>query len=250
MGLVMTSRPLITLPIIQYLIDMPSPVFFSLCHHAPLWIVAQHCFLLHYFLLQCLFGKQEQFCFHQDYTEFPVCKKKVEWKVVGYEVFRTLTYTLMFYVLDPLVAFSVFFGVWHSSITIYNSIVYLKQHQQTRRLFGIEEEGVVDVDDVKRISLKDIIVFYVLAMPYTTVSFLGMVLVYTMYRYTLILQELGLGIPHVHELDLNLMWAVFIGCISVLTGPHMWVLLAFHQTGITMDPLKISYVMESFVGED
>ena len=37
------------------------------------------------------------------------------------------------------------------------------------------------------------------------------------------------------EIDVNI-WAIFVGCISVLTGPHMWVIGAGHGV-VGLDPI-------------
>jgi Brp/Blh family beta-carotene 15,15'-monooxygenase len=211
-GLTLTCEPDVTLPIIQKLIVMDEILFRSLCKIAlPFFIIQHVCALL------LLTKRAFQHNLNKVPTEpFPTEHKILDRNVCIYEFFRSTLFIALFLSTNPLIGFSVFFGVWHSATTIWGTIKFLK----------IQKHPAFEPN--MSISWKDMLSFYVLAAPFTCISILGMLVVYK-----------SRSVVGLDTFDPALLWAVFIGCISVLTGSHMWILTAMHWAEVTLDPCNL-----------
>ena len=192
-GLTLTSQPSVTLPIIQKLVSLDGETFTLFCAYIKPIFVAQH-----FLALSVLLSKSRNPIKHPSIQPLPSTPQMLDFKVCFYEFFRCCLFTTLFWATNPLLAFSIFFGVWHSSTTICGVIKFLKK--QEHPAFGKGSE----------VSVRDLIGFYILAAPFTIVSVVGMVIVYQ-----------GRSVVGLDSFDPALVWAVFICCISVLTGSHM-----------------------------
>jgi beta-carotene 15,15'-dioxygenase len=210
-GLTLTTQPRITLPIVQKLIEINPIGFIIVCDMLQPLVVIQHLIVL--FLL---FKRPVVLLHHTSTQPFPIEPKAIDSKVCFYELMRSILYVSLYLFTNPLIGFSIFFGIWHSTETAWTMIKFLK----TRRYPRFENSSSV--------TLKDIFSFYSLAAPFTIVSIAGMVTVYS-----------ARSVVGMDELDPYLVWAVFICCISILTGSHMWVLTALHWSNISLDPCNL-----------
>jgi Brp/Blh family beta-carotene 15,15'-monooxygenase len=212
-GLTLTSRPHITLPIIQKLITMPKKEFHSQCIHLAPLIVLQHFLLLGYLFF---YNNNAVIDENPKRPPFPPNPVGLNSNICKYELFRAFLFVMLFKHSNPLVAFSIFFGVWHSSTTINGAIKYLKRCKYPF------------FDSAEHINTVDVIRFYILAFPYTLISLSGMVGMYS-----------AKSVVGWNEIDPAMAWAVFICAISILTGSHMWILGALHNVSVSLDPCNI-----------
>ena len=84
--------------------------------------------------------------------------------------------------------------------------------------------------------MADFFYFYLLAAPYTIISLCGMFCLYFLATW---MDTPAFTI--MQGLDVLMVWAVFIGCISVLTGGHVWVLLGMYWPLVwDADPLCVN----------
>ena len=189
-------------------------------------------------------------------TQFPVGAKSVSGYTWMEEMRRSLIYLALFTTTNPLVGFAVYFGLWHSLSTIVEDVRYLKANGCKWFRFNNQDAKNQSVS----VTLKDLLVCYMLAVPYTLVSIVSMALFYT--YSDLILPHIqgpfvvssnstlettdSLGDSPVNS-DTDLishavvqLWAVFVMSIAVLTGPHIWVVAAKHYIeSISLDPFGL-----------
>lgn len=208
-GTTLTAQPELTLPIVQKLIEMEQHHFFALCDFARPWIIIQHAICL--LMLSTAITNPAPL----KRGPLPVKTSRVTHDVLLFEWSKSLLLLILFYKTNPLVGFAVFFGVWHSSSTIWSAIKYLKNAHPS-------------FQPSDSISIKDILTFYYLAFPYTAISLAGMFIMYMSSRWIDL------------DIDPALVWAVFISSISVLTGAHMWIIAALHWRDVPLDPCNVS----------
>ncbi|KAJ3128193.1 hypothetical protein HK100_009319 [Physocladia obscura] len=156
----------------------------------------------------------------------------------------------MFQIVNPLIAFAIYFGVWHSIGSIADEIEFLKAHnnplfvpinqqQQVQENLiknnsNNQSKSVFDstYSDNRSTTVGDFVTFYKLAAPYTIASVVGMILflvidpMKTVDRRPLSVSD---------KMSETTLWTIFIVSISVITGPHMWVmnLVAVYSFGLT-----------------
>ena len=193
---------------------MPESFFFSFSEIVPSIVCIFHFMTL--WRLWCIVLLQSSPCkafLRDDYRPpgvvFPSDKEILSVNNLIHETAKSLLFTYLYQLLNPLFAFSIYFGIWHGLGCIHDFIIWLKQNDWAglkQNLLESKEENV---------SINDYIFFYKLAAPYTLVSIFGMGILY-------ILWGLFRHDQNLIDLNLSLVWAVFIGCISVLTGGHIW----------------------------
>jgi hypothetical protein len=225
-GLTMTCQPTVTLPIIQHLIQMPDSFFFSFSEIVPSIVCIFHFMTL--WRLWCLvlfqsfpFSKSHHNSLESNF--FPVHKELLSIDNLLIETLKSTLFTTLYLFLNPLFAFSLYFGIWHGLGCIHDFIQLLKQQQWAgfapplKQMYRSRSISSIETT----VSIKEYLLFYQLAAPYTLVSIIGMGFLY-------LLWELVNQGQIVVNLKLSLVWAVFIGCISVLTGGHVWVVLGMY----------------------
>ncbi|KAJ3349210.1 hypothetical protein HDU83_000686 [Entophlyctis luteolus] len=234
-GSLVTARPAITFPIISKVIGMENPT--TLFPHAEIIrfvAVIQNLAIQTFHVLWYL-------------NHLSVAAKWVK------ELGKSAMFAILFNSVNPLIAFAVYFGLWHSLGSIADEIMFLKRRGNP--LFSSSappaQQGCASA-----LTVNDFIQFYKSAMPYTLVSVLGMAafLAFDIVR-------MHAGSPEtVHsllfEVSETTLWMVFIVSISIITGPHMWVmnLVSRHwkprENVIeveAMDPLGLDWLAKDWI---
>jgi Beta-carotene 15,15'-dioxygenase len=135
------------------------------------------------------------------------------------EFARSLLYIALYTSTGPLVGFAIFFGFFHSLFSIFNDIKFFKVHPNP--WFNSTTS-----------LLADIIMFYKIALPYTILGIITMLISYKMSTTSL-------------QIDANETWAVFVMGISVLTSAHLWIVAALHNS-INYDPFRLESYVQKF----
>lgn len=157
----------------------------------------------------------------------------------AYEWMKTRIIWALFTNLHALTAFAVYFGCWHSCESIIVLVKFLKGRRNPvfTRNEQIENENRIDSgwemntpyrpkivkdnsQDTININWYDVGVFYELALGYTLVSMMGMWCVYLMVKSDKSSGRIVLE---------DAFWPMFNLSISVLTGPHVWVMGVLHR---------------------
>lgn len=219
----------LTNPILIRLVDFP--VTDVLETHATLIYLMT--VLQHFFVLICLFFSKE----HQASAKREVAKASL--------LFVTFQTT------DPLIAFAVYFGVWHSFESIIDEIKFLKNSVLTDfeslKSTGIRHK-IVEFQSTnpkiqpfssgdENVTLNDIFVFYKMALPFTMLAISGM----SFLAYV----QITWPMDFFSGADL---WAAFIVFISILTAPHVWILqLIRGNCDSWVDPMCASSLLLDFI---
>jgi hypothetical protein len=243
-GMTMTIQPKVTLPIIQHLINMPQDFFYSLSEVVPLSVCVFHFTTL--WRLWCLVliqqdgpdfattkAESKEISHKNNCVVFPATKKPLTTTNLAIETAKSVLFVCLFVFLNPLVAFSIYFGCWHGLGCIFDFIEWLKTNEWAGfHAHNIRKEKR---EEASLITLSDLLYFYQLAAPYTLVSLFGMQFLYLLATW---MDTAAFSI--MNGLDIFMVWAVFIGCISVLTGGHVWVLLGMYwPLAWDADPLGV-----------
>jgi Brp/Blh family beta-carotene 15,15'-monooxygenase len=222
LSLIIFSQPSVTLSIIQKFMTL-SPV----AEESVNWF--ELCILQHYLLLFSLnayyscFPKQENI-----QSLFPIDKMSPNDKQVWlYELFKVGLFWCLFSSMNPLVAFTIYLGPWHSLGHILSEISYLKR----------EKNSVFASNST--LHWSDIMQFLKLAAPLTTIALVSMTGAYI----ATCKQTSSISYDDIQA------WTLFIISISILTGPHLWIVAAMHSLKIHLDPLGIKAFFLSFLGQ-
>ena len=156
-------------------------------------------------------------------SHFPVIKRSPNscW-VWLYEIGKTLMLVVLFGSMNPLVAFAIYLGFWHSVGHMLSEISYLK-HQKNPHF----SKGPI-------VHWRDLGTFVYHTAPFSTIVLTSMTLAYW----------LTSGFHAVAYDDIHA-WALFIISISILTGAHLWIVAAMHSLTIDLDPMKIRKMIEN-----
>lgn len=152
--------------------------------------------------------------------QFPVIKLEPSCNIWIYELSKAAMFWILFNSMNPLVAFLIYLGPWHSIGHMLSEISLLKQSSNPA------------FSSNKNVEWSDIVRFLYLTTPFTLISLSSMTGAYL----------LAFGMHSLTIQDVNA-WAVFVISISVLTGPHLWVVAAMHYDSIDLDPLMIKNTM-------
>lgn len=260
-GLTMTVQPEVTLPIIQHLINMPQEYFCSLSEMVPPVVCVFHFTTL--WRLWCLVLIQDgqavtnssphpptiskpqhspsntsASSYHPQRNNlvFPATRKSLNARNLAIETAKSALFVSMFIFLNPLVAFSIYFGCWHGMGCICDFIEWLKTNECAGFSLQLLKHESGETVDASVITMADFLYFYLLAAPYTIISLCGM---FSLYFLATWMDTAAFTI--MQGLDVLMVWAVFIGCISVLTGGHVWVLLGMYWPLVwDADPLSVN----------
>lgn len=198
-GLTLVSQPAVTLPIVQHLIVMGDEEFKLICEIGFPVVIIQHYVVLYRLGLMCVFVRKQGA--NAGAEPFPSKTESIMWSPFLKESLKSLLYLVMFSTIDPLTSFSLYFGFWHSSTTIYHTILFLKTDQT-------KESAHID----QTLSWSDIKSFYYKSAPYTLISYVFLtVMIAIYYAYFNDLSSTA-------DFEICKIWAIFIGFISVLTG--------------------------------
>ena len=150
-------------------------------------------------------------------AQFPVIKHEPSSQVWMYEILKTSMFWILFNSMNPLVGFIVYLGPWHSIGHMLSEISSLKQSSNPA------------FSPIRKVEWTDLARFLYLTAPFTLIALLSMTGAYL----------LAFGMHSLTLVDVNA-WAVFVVSISVLTGPHLWVVAAMHYEAVDLDPLMIN----------
>jgi hypothetical protein len=164
-------------------------------------------------------------------AQFPIRRREPSCHVWIYEILKSGLFWILFHSMNPLVAFLIYLGPWHSVGHMLSEISLLKYHSNP----AFSQNKIVRWSDLGG--------FLYLAAPFTFIALSSMTGAYL----------LVFGLRSLTLEDVNA-WAVFVISISVLTGPHLWVVAAMHYKSIDLDPLKIknalAYTLPAEKGKD
>ncbi|KAI8606793.1 beta-carotene 15,15'-dioxygenase-domain-containing protein, partial [Chytriomyces sp. MP71] len=184
-GSIATSQPTKTLPIIASMTRMQDAS--ALLPNSD-WIyrasIAQHIIL----------------------TTLHVLLSEAQYATWATELWKCILFTGLFFALDPLTAFAVYFGIWHSLGSIADEIIFLKSRNAAWNRTSSSSNADIQMLDVLR--------FYRNAAPFTLLSVLGML------GFLLLVTGGHVSV----DVGATTLWSVFVVSISILTGPHMWVM--------------------------
>ena len=150
-------------------------------------------------------------------AQFPIRRREPSCHVWIYEILKSGLFCILFNSMNPLVGFLIYLGPWHSVGHMLSEISLLKVHSNPA--FSLNRK--VEWSDVGR--------FLYLTAPFTLIALSSMTGAYL----------LAYGWQSLTLEDVNA-WAVFVISISILTGPHLWVVSAMHYKFVELDPLRIS----------
>ena len=149
-------------------------------------------------------------------SRFPVIRSLPTNQVWIYEICKAGLFYALFKSMNPLVAFCLYLGPWHSVGHMLSEISSLKIASNPS--FSLN----------KKVNWSDIAQFLYLTTPFTLIALSSMTGAYL----------LTFGLNSITVQDINA-WSVFVISISVLTGPHLWVVAAMHSEKVNLDPLNI-----------
>ncbi|KAI9340483.1 beta-carotene 15,15'-dioxygenase-domain-containing protein [Obelidium mucronatum] len=212
-GSLVTAQPQVTLPIIASLTRVSNPdSLFPNAETIRIVCVLQNLSLLALHVI----------AYKNNILALPFKKSHEYYQKWALEVAKSMLFTLLFNAINPLLAFAIYFGIWHAFGSVIDEIAFLKSRRNS--LFCYSACSSADADDIKP---SDILVFYKAATPYTLVAVLGMLafLILDPMR-----SSMGVHLSIWDKMSHTTLWMVFIVSISVITGPHMWVmrLIALH----------------------
>ncbi|TPX76183.1 hypothetical protein CcCBS67573_g02529 [Chytriomyces confervae] len=197
-GAISTTKTAVTLPIIAAMTRVSDAT--NLLPHASLLhtvTISQHIILS---LAHLQFQKHEA------------------WKR---ETMKSGLFVALFYSMDPLLAFSIYFGVWHSVGSIVDEIAFLKAAGIAKwKSAALRPDPNTAIS--QEITLIDTLRFYKNAAPFTILSVLGM--------GAFLLLDIAMQQRDAIEFNWRdnvsstTLWSVFVVSISILTGPHMWIM--------------------------
>ncbi|KAI8917334.1 beta-carotene 15,15'-dioxygenase-domain-containing protein [Entophlyctis helioformis] len=245
-GLTMASDPSISVPILTELVGHD-------CHASHPWlypaIVTQHVAVL-----------------HDSHARFPAAStvSAPSARLWMCEMCRALLYVAVFRLTDPLMGFAVYFGLWHSLGSMAADIAFLKAGSHpmfgtsvasldgTGSNSGNNEKDAIDAIAAHqdRVTLGDFARCYRAAVPYTAVAILSMAGFYAVFpllhndaasatRSTV--ETVETAATGSQQVDTSVrLWAVFVMAVSVLTGPHVWVVAAKHSLPMPPPPVHHS----------
>ncbi|KAI8842311.1 beta-carotene 15,15'-dioxygenase-domain-containing protein [Chytriomyces cf. hyalinus JEL632] len=136
------------------------------------------------------------------------------------EILKSGLFVALFYSMDPLLAFSIYFGVWHSVGSIVDEIAFLKARNAKWKPAAPRPDPNTVI--TQEITLIDTLRFYKNAAPFTILSVLGM--------GAFLLLDIAMRQRDAVEFNWRdnvsstTLWSVFVVSISILTGPHMWIM--------------------------
>ena len=221
LGLGLLSQPNSTVRIALKFIQFPQSLSFDRILQG---VILQHVILLlTYGIMYQLapLGDLEENP-EEEKTTFPVYQRSPNcftlWVV---EIAKTLFFCSLFYSMNPLIALTIYLGVWHSTGHMLSEIAFLK----SKRNPEFHASNQVEWRDVGR--------FLFLCAPFTLISAgsMGGALWFT---------ANNAGSSNVSTtFDDVQAWALFIISISILTGPHLWIVAGLHSKKIDLDPLQI-----------
>ncbi|KAJ3236643.1 hypothetical protein HDU81_010607 [Chytriomyces hyalinus] len=197
-GAISTTKTAVTLPIIAAMTRVSDAT--NLLPHASLLhavTISQHIFLS---LAHLQFQKHEA------------------WKR---ETVKSCLFVALFYTMDPLLAFSIYFAVWHSVGSIVDEIAFLKARNAKWKPAEPPKLNP-HTATTQEITLTDTLRFYKNAAPFTILSVLGMgafLLLDIAMR-----QRDSVEFNWRDNVSSTTLWSVFVVSISILTGPHMWIM--------------------------
>ena len=221
LSLIIFTQPLVTMNIIQKFI------------HAP-WIVSESSNLFKLFLTQhfillgsyALWFNCERVLARKPSSLFPSTKQSPsDPSVWVYEILKCILLWILFACMNPLIAFIIYLGAWHSMGHMVSEITFLKA--QSNPAF----------DAGHLVGWRDLARFLNKTAPFTTIALVSMTGAFWFTR--------GLSSSLAYD-DINA-WTLFIISISILTGPHLWIVAAMHWLEIDLDPMQIKERVVSFV---
>ncbi|KAI8923595.1 beta-carotene 15,15'-dioxygenase-domain-containing protein [Entophlyctis helioformis] len=269
-GLTMASDPSISVPILTELVGHD-------CHASHPWlypaIVTQHVAVLSALAVlhpslasasACGHHKTRSVAGrHDSHARFPAAStvSAPSARLWMCEMCRALLYVAVFRLTDPLMGFAVYFGLWHSLGSMAADIAFLKAGSHpmfgpsvasldgTGSNSGNNEKDAIDAIAAHqdRVTLGDFARCYRAAVPYTAVAILSMAGFYAVFpllrndatnatRSTVETAATGS-----QQVDTSVrLWAVFVMAISVLTGPHVWVVAVKHSLPVPPPPVHHS----------
>ncbi len=148
-------------------------------------------------------------------AQFPIRRREPSYRVWIYEILKSGLFWMLFNSMNPLVAFLIYLGPWHSVGHMLSEISLLKYHSNPA------------FSQNKGVQWSDLGGFLYLAAPFTFIALSSMT-----GAYLLVFGSRSLTLEDVNA------WAVFVISISILTGPHLWVVAAMHYKSIDLDPIK------------
>jgi Brp/Blh family beta-carotene 15,15'-monooxygenase len=222
LGALVTSSPEVTLPIIADITRQTSSGFVDAAEYIKIASVGQNYAVLFYHL--AVTGN-----YKNSNTSYRMAWMK--------EILKSTLYVALFLCIDPLVAFAIYFGFWHSLGSIMDEIIFFKScsgHCPTSTA-SKQTKSITSED----IHITDIITFLRLSIPYTSVALLSMILFYSLTFASLSIPNSTTSSSPLIFLSPTKLWSVFVMSISVLTGPHMWLMGILHKGfNVSLDPLK------------
>ncbi|KAJ3410330.1 hypothetical protein HDV05_003884 [Chytridiales sp. JEL 0842] len=223
LGSLVTSQPQITNPIIAVMTRIPLSALETLVTFQFL-AIAQHFVLLGFHMVSAALEADHQESKSSSKSHGDVA---LQW---GWELLKAILMTILFIYIDPLVAFAVYFGSWHALGSTIDEIRYLKQSQdgpfavQNREIHEPSTTAASTTCKVNAgsvVTLSDVAKFLYRATPYTTVALLSM----TVFYFLTTNPTSSLPKDFIHGTKL---WSIFVISISILTGPHMWIMAMLH----------------------
>ncbi|KAL2915001.1 hypothetical protein HK105_205545 [Polyrhizophydium stewartii] len=244
-GLTLASDPALTLPIIQQIVDLSESTFASFCSWAMPLFVAQHAaVLLALWLTQSSTAERTEK--PQDPFTFPstvLCPTRAVW---AREIARACLYVALFRLTDPLMGFSIYFGLWHALGSMSADVVNLKSSKSPWFLPAKPADKLSQPSPAESEppQLADYARAYLLALPYSLVAITFMGMFYVVSTAAIDAQDSDPAKPHADvasiDPDIARAWAVFVMSIAVLTGPHIWIVAAKHwATSMSLDPFSL-----------
>ncbi|ORY45646.1 hypothetical protein BCR33DRAFT_716293 [Rhizoclosmatium globosum] len=137
------------------------------------------------------------------------------------ELGKTTLFVILFNAVNPLVAFAIYFAFWHSLGSIVDEILYLKSRCNDLFMKSKQLSHQRDSSEQNTIYVHDLFVFYRAAAPYTLLAVVGMALFFILdptQAYDGSQETLWSKITEIK------LWSIYLVSISVITGPHMWVM--------------------------
>ncbi|KAJ3194862.1 hypothetical protein HK101_001753 [Irineochytrium annulatum] len=153
------------------------------------------------------------------------------------EVGKSVLMWRLFAGMDPLVGFAVYFGTWHSLGSMLDLLRTLKGER-----LGLNADGKQEGTHRVEVRWRDLLWFWWTAAPYTLVALGSMAAFYLCGGLKLVAPGGGESVR---------IWSVFVMSISVLTGPHMWIMeLIFGASDEQLDDGARRQGFESVSGKE
>jgi hypothetical protein len=232
-----TSNPSITNPIISDMTKLPTSSFDAIQTFKVLTI-AQHFILLGYHMVSVAMASEHAKKVSKK-NETVSKEKLVICRQWGMELLKSILMTVLFLSMDPLVAFAVYFGTWHSLGATVDELRFLKMSKINP--FGANKQTNNNNNSKQHpvnVTFHDLLKFLYYSTPYTSVALLSMSAFYlatmtpssssSSSSSTFSQRNNSTVVDNATWLEKTKLWSIFVVSISVLTGPHMWIMGILH----------------------